>query len=383
MTRRLLALAALAALVLALPAALRADVRRAHPCHARLPHGPALPAPIVMRTACGSFHVATDGRVSRLPRHWLVRHSGGTGRRFEATLNVHRNRAGRYFLLDHGRLLWRSHALYPNDGGSIGFGPGEFAFASYCRGVYLTDLRGAERLVVRGRGLYPYDFTDAGDLIVVASRTIVIVSRQGRTLRRFHFRARNGLAFDARSDTLFFVTRRGRLAVVRGMQLRLARRIRIDGALSAQNGLLVFGGAHSITVSRRDGSVVARAAWESRSLGADSGVSVEPGGRAFAFRLSDARPGARSATATIYLLRRGASRATPLYRHHLGPSGCAVGANLSWHGRFLLYSSTDGHQAVVDTATGGVTDLSGLATLLPRLSVAEHASPAWTSDLGA
>jgi len=60
-----------------------------------------------------------------------------------------------------------------------------------------------------------------------------------------------------------------------------------------------------------------------------------------------------------------------------------VGANLSWHGRFLLYSSTDGYQAVVDTATGGVTDLSRLATLLPRLSVAEHASPAWTSDLGA
>ena len=43
---------------------------------------------------------------------------------------------------------------------------------------------------------------------------------------------------------------------------------------------------------------------------------------------------------------------------------------------------TDSRQAVVDTATGTVTDLSRLATALPRLSVAEHASPAWTSDLG-
>ena len=65
-------------------------------------------------------------------------------------------------MLRDGRLVWRSQSLYPNDGGSVAFGPGEFAFASYRRGVFLTDLTSGERLVVRGRGLFPYEFTSGG-----------------------------------------------------------------------------------------------------------------------------------------------------------------------------------------------------------------------------
>ena len=60
-----------------------------------------------------------------------------------------RNSAGAYFLLRHGHLVWRSHDLYPNDGSSIAFGPHSFAFASYRRGVFLTNLDGPERLVLR------------------------------------------------------------------------------------------------------------------------------------------------------------------------------------------------------------------------------------------
>src|SRR5207248_4193123 len=110
------------------------------PCRAPLPRAPAVPAPLVAWSSCGAFRIRTDGRVVRLPRHWLARHSGGTGRRWEAKLDIRRNRPGRYVLVREGRVVWRSRGLYPNDGGSIAFGPGRFAFASYRRGVFMTDL---------------------------------------------------------------------------------------------------------------------------------------------------------------------------------------------------------------------------------------------------
>ena len=354
----------------------------AHPCRATLPRGPALPAPLIAWNDCGAFLVAVDGRIARLPHHWLARHVGGTGRRWEAQITIRRDRAGDIRLLRDGRLVWRSQSLYPNDGGSVAFGPGEFAFASYRRGVFLTDLTSGERLVVRGRGLFPYDFTGGGDLIVTGRRTIALVSRQGVTVRRLAVRARNGYAFDERSDTLFFVTPRGRLATLHDRHLQLARSVSAGGTISAQDGLLVFAAARTITVTRRDGSVVARTSWHSRRLHADSGVSVAPGRRAFAFRLSDARPGATSGQATLYLLRPGSSRPEVLYRHRLGPSGCGVGAGLSWHGRYVLYGSADGRQAIVDSATRTVTDLVPLSRGLPAESPDERAAVEWASSFG-
>ena len=99
-------------------------------------------------------------------------------------------------------------------------------------------------------------------------------------------------------------------------------------------------------------------------------MSVSPDGRLFAFRLTDAR----SRRATIYLLRAGSTHSVPIFRHRLGRTGCAVGANLSWRGRFQLYVSTDGRRAIVDTATRTVTDLTMLTDALQRASLA------WASD---
>jgi hypothetical protein len=352
------------------------------PCRAPLPRAPAIPAPVVAWSSCGAFRVGRDGTVTRLPRHWLALHGSGTGRRWEAKLAIRRNRAGRHFLLRRGHVVWRSRGLYPDDAGSIAFGPGRFAFASYRRGVFLTDLRHAERLVVRGQALYPLDFMQDGDLVVVARRELVLVSRTGREVRRFRFRPRNSFALDGRSGTLLFVTPGGRLAAAHDRRVRLGRSVtRMGGQITTPaRGVVVFGGARSIVVTRDDGSVVARARWRSSRIGSDSGVSASRDGRLFAFRLSDARTGSKRATATVYLLRAGSSHAVPILRHRLGPSGCAVGANLSWRGRYLLYSSTDGHRAIADTATRGIIDLTRLAAALPRRSAAERASLAWASD---
>src|SRR6266436_2368869 len=65
-------------------AALGAAPPDAHPCRTPLPHGPAVPSPIVLWTSCGGFRLAPDGRVSRLPRRWLAKQGSGTGRRYGA-----------------------------------------------------------------------------------------------------------------------------------------------------------------------------------------------------------------------------------------------------------------------------------------------------------
>jgi hypothetical protein len=363
--------------------ALAGATAHAHPCRAALPRGPAVPTPVILRTSCGGYELATDGRVSQLSRHWFAKHGGGTGRRYGADISVRRTHGGRFILLRHGQVVWRSRGLYRNDGADVVFGPHEFAFAAYRRGVFLTDLHGPERLVLRGRGLYPYDFTRSGQLLVVSTGRVDVVGREGRVLRGYRFRQANGLGFDPRREELFFVAPNGTLAAAEGTRLRLIRRLTgVEGQMTfSPPGVLLFVGQHSLTVAGLDGRVVARASWPRSPLDVfDSGTSVSPDGRSFAFRLSNARSGAKSGAAVVYVLRRGQSQAQAVYRHRLGPSGCAVGANLSWHGGSLLYSSVDGERLIIDTADDHVLDLASLARSLPRLSPRERANAYWGSD---
>src|SRR6266849_6155238 len=234
-------------------AAFAAAPSQAHPCRAPLPHGPVVPAPVVLWTSCGSFQLARDGQVIRLPRHWLAKYGSGTGRRYGAHLDIRRTHPGGFLLLLRGRVVWRSSGLYPGDGGGVAFGPHSFAFASYRRGVFLTDLHGAERLVARGRGLYPYSFTSSGDLIVSGARSITLVSPTGTFLRRFRYRAHNGYGFDEQADTLYYVAPAGRLAAAQGTHVVLERTLaHTDGMLSvARPNLLVFSGPHLVTATSR------------------------------------------------------------------------------------------------------------------------------------
>ena len=363
-------------------AALLAAASPAAPCRAPLPHGPAVPATIVLTSGCGAFRLETGGRVTRLPPRWLARHGGGTGRRYGADLQIRHTRAGRIVLLRRGRLVWRSSGLYPNDGGNVAFGPGLFAFASYRRGVFLTDLKSPERLVMPGRGWYPHDFFRSGRLIVGGGRVITVVSPQGHVERSYAYSVRGSYAFDGDRNTLSLVTPDGRLATVRETRLGVGRRVGRHGMISfARPGVLVFYGARSITVARLDGRVTMRASWPRGRLSVlDSGAVVSGDGRRAAFRLSDARPGAQRGRAILFVLRAGDTTATALYRHRLGRIGCATGATLRWHGRQLLYGSADGQLAVIDTATGRRHDLESLGRALPRRWPADRPMVAWLSD---
>jgi hypothetical protein len=353
----------------------------AGPCRAPLPLGPSVPATIVFKTSCGGFQVAKDGTVRRLPRHWFARHAGGTGRRYGAELKVRRNRAGRIWLVRHGRVIWRSSRVYPRTADTVAFGPHAFAFNDYYRGVFMTDLERSERLVVRGRGRFPHEFFDSGRLIVTGGRTITVLSPGGLPERRYPYERSGGYAFDGETNTLFFVTPRRRLATVREARLRVGRRLDFHGMITlTESGRLLFYGTRSLTLATRDGRRTTHARWaKSRFDGLDSGAAVSGDGRLLAFRLSDAKPGARQGTAILYLRRAGEARTRPVYRHALGPIGCGVGANMRWHDRHLLYSSPDGQVAIIDAA-GKRGDLTQLAKALPRRARTERPVVAWRAD---
>jgi hypothetical protein len=367
---------------LAAAAALAGATGSAQPCRAPLPTGPAVPAPIVFRSGCGGFLLRPNGAVSRLPRGWFAARSGGTGRRYGADLQLRRNRTGRVFLLRRGQLIWRSADLYPNTGGDVAFGPGRFAFASYQRGVFLTDLRGAERLVVAGRGRYPFGFFASGRLIATGADEITVVGPDGRVERRYRHRPGRGFSLDDKRNTLYFVTPGGRLATLRESRLRIGRRLDIDGSFGlVEPRRLLFYGVRSLTLASLDGRPLARVRWPKMRLDIlDSGAAVSPDGRFVAYRLSDARAGARTGHAVLYVLQAPGTQTEAVYRHRLGPIGCGVGASMYWHRDQLLYGSADGQLAIIDGPSGRRRDLSALVAKLPRRGSADRPFASWLAD---
>ena len=370
----------LAALALAL------SPHAAHPCLAPQPRGPAIPAPIVLHTSCGWYEHDPSGRTFRLPSHWGAIHGVGSGRRYGAQLGVGCLRTHHICLTLHDRVVWRSRRAYPSYGGELAFGPHEFAFSDYDHGVFLTDLRHPERLVVAGRGLYPDDFTRNGDLIVIGRGKLIVVSRGGRIVGVHWFRASNGYAFDRRSDTYLFVTLRGRLAALRDRRVRLGRAIpRLGGLTVLARGLVAVAGRGRLSVLHEGGGVVATASWDPRTetlVGYE--VAASPDRKTFLYALSTARR-AELGAATLFVLHPGNRRGRPLFRGWRSPVTCFEGGpcadGFDWDGRFVLYQPGDGHIGIVDSATGRLIDLTRFDGSLPHLGkFPERAAIAWKRD---
>lgn len=308
----------------------------------------------------------------------------GTGRRFGADLRLRNTKEGRIVILGRQQTLWRSSGTYKNEGGSLAFGPGLFAFSSYRRGVYLTDLRHPERLVVPGGGLHPLDFTRDGKLLVVGRGLIWAVSPSGETLSRYRYNRRWGLAFDPEGNRFYFVARDGTLATAEGGRARrLGPAPSRPGLLAiAKPDLLVWQGEHHVTITRRDGAFVASARWPAALGSSDSGLVPSADGRLFAYRVTNARAGARRGRASLFLLRPGQRRAHLLLREEIaGPIGCGLGVKVSWHGRHLLYGSGDGDVRVLEPSRGSITvSLTDFARRLPKQGPADIATAAWESE---
>jgi hypothetical protein len=357
-------------------------------CRAVLPRGPAVPAPIVFRNSCGGFLLDRDGRVARLSREWFARRSVGTGRRYGADLRLRRTRPGAFILGRKGAVVWRSSSLYRNDGGDVAFGPGAFAFASYRRGIFVTDLRGPERLVVPGRGLHPIAFLHDGSLLVSEpgrTPSILVVSPGGSLVARYRYRRMNGYAFDERMETLHLVLPSRLLVRIDATGVRVVRALRdLDGWVWLTGPYLMLSDfAHRgrsdeirVAVLRRDGGFVSRWRWRSPTgAGVDSGPEVSPDGQRFAFR-TVTRP---RGEVVVYVLRDGEKQPTQVLRHAGRQAGCGVGASFSWHGRALLYTATDGPATIVDTRDGTIVSLIRIASELQRRAPGERGTAHWLS----
>jgi hypothetical protein len=287
------------------------------------------------------------------------------------------------FLLRRKTLVWRSSGRYPNDAGSVAFGPGLFAFATYRGGVYLTDLHSPERLVVGAKGAYPLDFTAAGQLIVLDRRTIDVVSTRGRILRRLTFDPSRGATLDQSSDTLYFTTPRRVLVTLVGTRThRVGSVARFGGGFGlADPGLLSWGSDHSLTVTTRDLRVVASARWPVRLGSPDLGVSTSADGLLFAFRVSDAFPGKRKARSRVFVIRRGEHEAHEIFRHRYAQMGCGVLGSLGWHGHDVLYDWGLGSALIFDAdAWRRTSTLDRFARRLPHQGPSDLPSGAWASD---
>ena len=349
-------------------------------CDRPLPQGPAVPAPIVLRTGCGGFLLRRDGRVERLPERWFETRAGNPPRPHAEGRRVAVNARGAVVVRRAGARVWRATGTHP--GISPVFGTrGAFAFGAYGEGVYLTDLRSPERLVVPGREVWPLAFGDDGNLVVRGAGALVVLRPDGTPLRRIPYRAALGALTDPVSGRVHVVAPDGTLTAVDGARVtRLARLAGVAGWLtSAAHGRFAFQEAHGVRVWDAQGRVVAQAGWP-RSLAADSGLAVAPDGRAVAFRLSDAHPGAAFGTARVRVLDGATGRAREIYRHRLGPSGCAVGGNLVWRGRALLYDAYDGHLAVLDADGGPAVRLTRLARALSPAGSAGGIAATWLAS---
>jgi hypothetical protein len=349
------------------------------PCDASLPRGPAVPAPIVLSTDCGWFRLETDGDVDRLPVDWYATHKQPWKPRYGAGFGIRRTKAGRYLLVRDNRVIWRSAGLYFNEAGSVTFGPNAFAFDSYGRrGVFLTDLRSPERLVLRGRGVFPIGFTSDGELLAAGPRMISVVSRDGTVLRRLPFRRSTSYAFDEGTETLYFVTPGGVLSAAHGAQVRRIGKVRVRGWIGLLGRrLLTLTQPGRVTVLRRDdGTVVATTRWHAADL--DAGVAVSDDGQSFSFRLT--KP---SGMTSVYVLRAGEHRARRVYRHRFRQVGCGYAVDFAWHGSSFLYRSVDGRgvaETAILAANGSVTRLTPLLRALPRQVRTTPGNAHWEAD---
>jgi hypothetical protein len=233
-----------------------------------------------------------------------------------------------------------------------------FAFMSYNGPLYIAEVDRPERAVGR-LGEYPLGWTRAGLLVTSQEHVLRARTGSGRLVRIFERRA-GSRAFDPWSRTLAYVSRRGALIRTDGVrsQTLIARGLRRwvhirpmeEGRIAViHRRLLVLG---------PDGSVLAsdRSRFNLPVLTSRGVIALIVTGRI------DSRS---RADESVRLLRPGDRSSTLLHRTKVGALGCGHWPTLAWRGDELLYSTTQGHVAVLSPGSGERLDLTAVVKRLP------------------
>ena len=144
-----------------------------------------------------------------------------------------------------------------------------------------------------------------------------------------------------------------------------------------------------MVVLRADGSEFAwtplpRSRGESERISSPLVVAAQGDAVAFAATAGESNDpnAARRAhgTETVFLLRPGARTAVPVHTERVDFKVCERGASLQWHGKWLLYSNSEGDLAVIDTT--GIHHAIELSSLVHGLvGTRDGFSASWSGQL--
>ncbi len=335
-----------------------------------------LPAAIVVTTDCGRYRFDRRGRVS-FRRGFALPVPPGAN--YYIDLTWYRIRGGRLTIGHRLHTLWRSQARFRQRYVDIG------AVASSRRAVAFSIFHGRRQSLLVARpgqaehvvatGETPLGFSGSGAL--VSQRRSTLLLRDGIDWRaRRLISGASDVVFDHAAHAVYFLAR-GRLERFDGARisqlatlasLRVGRRPQIEPL----GRLVGVRSARRLVVLRNDGSVfastplprpLARADLVSSALAADDRSSAV----AFTATRGNTAYGPRGSE-LLYLLRPGATAARVLFRERLTFAGCERGASLSWRGRWLLYSSTEGRVTLIDASRPARSiDLSAAVARLPGM----------------
>jgi hypothetical protein len=342
---------------------------------------PSLPTPVRITTACGTFEIARDGDVRRAPKPQSQvaseAHSIWASGVWTGSSHGH-------LLVGRGqRTLWRSHARfrreYEIDTLAVGRGSLAFSYGWHSPHLFVARFGGREHRVSGGE--YPLGWTRDGFYTHPDHRAAILLRAPDGTLRATVAHQVLGSAYDQRTRSIWFVAR-GELFRADGRHVRPAVGLARLG-LSAGRSLELTSLGRLLALQQRYRLVVLR----SGSVFASTLLPRQPGGQpwltgeptaawdgtrvAFAAmrsRTPNSSHFMQRGVETVYLLRPGAHAATAIHRERLRFNVCGHGVDLSWHGRWLLYSTGEGSTALIDTAGGSSIDLTSLARALSGFS---------------
>jgi hypothetical protein len=326
-------------------------------CASRAPVTAArLPVPVVVTTDCGRYRFDRGGRVS-FRRGFALPVPPRAN--YYMDLTWYRVDGG-HLTIGHGmRTLWHSRGRFARyaDMGVVASSRAAIAYSIFHgrrQSLFVALLCQPERLVAIGET--PLGFTSEGGLVTERRATLLLRGGPGWQARRVVSGA-SDVVFDHAMRSVFFVAQ-DQLERFDGVRVR---RLATLGSLHVGPrpqieplGRLV--GLHSarrLVVLRLDGSVFASTPLPRPLMRVD---------RVSSALVADAEAGAVAFTATrgntaggsvgdelVYLLRSRATAARVIYRERLRFAVCERAADVSWHGRWLLYSSSEGRVALLDT----------------------------------
>jgi len=328
----------------------------------------------VLQTSCGRFTVDTGGGIVQ----------AGASRPVPAGAAWWPD--GRWSKLVRGHLLvgrwhetlWRSHGTFRSafQVGAVVFGANLLAF-SYGYGphgkLYVARLDGSERHVATGED--PLAWTETGRLLTLSTRGGRLFARESDGSDRRTLAAHVSMLATSPADGTLFFLERGRLMNTNGSRpvaLASVSELGLTGtpALEPLGPLVVLYGRHRLVALRADGSAFASTplpSWKERTDGITSAVTADSAADTVAFTATEGNTAlGSSGTETIYLLRAGETSATAIHAEPVDFAVCERMAEVDWHEHWLLYSSSEGNVAAVDTdGASPAIDLSAFARALP------------------